>query len=48
MLIINAGIKRVVAEKHYHADNDTVELFKQAGIELVVVNPEEVEDYDNQ
>lgn len=47
MLIINAGIKRVVAEKHYHEDKDTVDLFKQAGVELVVMN-EDVEKYDRQ
>jgi len=47
MMIINAGIKRVVCEKHYHADGDTIELFKQAGVELVVMN-EEVEEYDQQ
>jgi dCMP deaminase len=47
MMIINAGIKRVVCEKRYHADGDSVELFKQAGVELVVMN-EEVEEYDKQ
>ncbi len=47
MLIINAGIKRVVAEKHYHAENDTIELFRQAGVELVVMN-DEVEGYNRQ
>lgn len=45
MMMINAGIKRVVAERHYHAEKDTVELLKKAGIELVVMNPE-VEEYD--
>ena len=47
MMIINSGIKRVVCEKHYHADKDTIELFKLAGIELVVIN-EDVEEYDRQ
>jgi len=47
MMIINAGIKRVVCEKRYHADADSVELFKQAGVELVIMN-NEVEKYDNQ
>lgn len=47
MLIINAGIKRVVAEKHYHEDKDTINLFKQAGVELVVMN-EDIEKYDRQ
>ncbi|MEM2935666.1 MAG: cytidine/deoxycytidylate deaminase family protein [Candidatus Bathyarchaeia archaeon] len=47
MLIINAGIKRVVAEKRYHADKDTVELFKQASVELTVMN-DKVEKYNRQ
>ena len=47
MIIINSGIKRVVCEKHYHADKDTIELFKLADVELVVMN-EEVEEYDRQ
>jgi len=47
MIIINSGIKRVVCEKHYHADKDTIELFRLAGVELVVIN-EEVEEYDRQ
>jgi dCMP deaminase len=47
MMIINSGIKRVVCEKHYHADKDTIELFRLAGVELVVIN-ETVEKYDRQ
>jgi dCMP deaminase len=47
MMIINAGIKRVVCEKRYHADKDTFGLFQKAGIELTVMN-NEVEKYDNQ
>ena len=47
MMIINAGIKRVVCEKRYHADSDTIEMFKQAGIELTIVN-NEFEKYDKQ
>jgi dCMP deaminase len=47
MMIINAGIKRVVCAKRYHADVDTIEMFKQAAIELTIVN-EEVEKYDKQ
>jgi dCMP deaminase len=47
MIIINAGIKRVVCEKRYHADADTIEMFKQAGIELSVIN-NEFEKYDKQ
>jgi dCMP deaminase len=47
MMIINAGIKRVVCEKRYHADADTIELFKQSGVELAIMN-NEVEKYDKQ
>jgi len=46
-MIINAGIKRVVCDKRYHADADTIELFKQADIELTIMN-DEVEKYDEQ
>lgn len=47
MMIINSGIKRVVAEKHYHAEADTVKMFKDAGIGLIVMS-DEVEKYDRQ
>ena len=47
MMIINAGIKRVVCEKRYHADKDTHRLFKMANIELIVMN-NEIEKYENQ
>ena len=47
MMIINAGIKRVVCEKRYHADADSLEMFKQAGVELVIMN-HEVEKYEKQ
>jgi len=46
-MIINAGIKRVVCEKMYHAAEWTREFFKQAGIEIVYLK-NEVEDYPNQ
>lgn len=45
-MIINAGIKRVVCEKMYHASKDTEEMFKMAGIELKVLN-NEMETYVN-
>jgi dCMP deaminase len=45
MMMINTGIKRVVAERHYHAEQDTVDMLNKACIELVVMNPE-VEQYD--
>jgi dCMP deaminase len=47
MMIINAGIKRVVCEKRYHADTDTIDMFKQACVELTIVN-NEFEKYDKQ
>ena len=46
-MIINAGIKRVVCEKRYHAGELTRKFFKDAGVELVILN-EEVEDYPDQ
>ena len=46
-MIINAGIKRVVCEKKYHAGKESEEMFKQAGIEIEFLN-EEVEQYKNQ
>jgi dCMP deaminase len=47
MMIINAGIKRVVCEKRYHADEDTIGMFGQAKVELKIVN-DEIEKYDGQ
>ncbi|MEI7596016.1 MAG: cytidine/deoxycytidylate deaminase family protein [Bacteroidota bacterium] len=47
MLIINCGITRVVCEKRYHAGLESEEMFKMAGVELVIVN-DEVVKYDNQ
>ncbi len=35
--IINAGIKRVVAEKDYHAGIRTKEIFKEAGVKYELV-----------
>lgn len=47
MIIITSGIKRVVCEKHYHADKDTIEMFKQAKIDLVVMD-NKIEEYERQ
>lgn len=47
MLIISCGITKVVSQKRYHAAQDTREMFKKAGVELVVVE-DETEDYSNQ
>ena len=46
-MIINAGIKRVVCEKKYHAAELTRKFFKQAGVKLVVLK-KEVEKYPDQ
>jgi dCMP deaminase len=47
MMIINAGIKRVVSEKRYHTDEDTKQMLKQARVELTVLN-DKVEKYRRQ
>ena len=44
MMIINCGIKRVVAEKRYHDCADTVEMVKKAGVKLEHLH-EEMEQY---
>jgi dCMP deaminase len=45
MLIINCGIRRVVAEKRYHDSEDSLEMFQAAGIEISHQN-DEVQQYD--
>ena len=47
MLIINCGIKRVIAEKRYHDSADSIEMFKQAGVILEHLN-DAVEEYQKQ
>jgi dCMP deaminase len=47
MLIISVGVKRVVAKRKYHAAQETREIFKEAGIELTVME-DVVESYPNQ
>lgn len=47
MMIINSGILRVVADKHYHAEADTVKMLQEAGVELIIIS-EDVEKYDRQ
>jgi len=47
MLIISVGIRRVVAHRRYHAAQDTREMFRQAGIELAVLE-DAVEEYSDQ
>ncbi|PIS40275.1 MAG: cell division protein DedD [Candidatus Nealsonbacteria bacterium CG08_land_8_20_14_0_20_36_22] len=38
MRIVRVGIKRVVAQKRYHADKLSLELFKKAGVKMVVID----------
>lgn len=45
-LLINAGIKRVIALKRYHADHDSLRTLAEAGVELVVIE-DAVEQYEN-
>lgn len=40
MLLINIGVKRVVAEKKYHAGGESEEMFKKAKIKLEFLNNE--------
>ncbi len=47
MRIVRVGIKRVVAQKRYHADKMSLDLFKSAGVKLDVMD-NTVEEYDNQ
>lgn len=46
-IIVNAGIKRVVCEKRYHAAQFSRELFRKAGVQLDVLY-DEVERYTKQ
>lgn len=45
-MIITCGIKRVVANKDYHAAKDSKKVFKKAGVKLEILN-KEVEKYKN-
>jgi dCMP deaminase len=47
MLIINAGIKKVVCEKKYRGGEESEEMFKQAGIQIEFFD-ESIEHYKNQ
>ena len=47
MMLINCGIKRVVCESKYHAGQESEEMFKQAGIEVVFFS-DEIQKYDKQ
>lgn len=45
-MIVNSGIKRVVAAKRYHADKETKKVFRQAKIKLRVID-NKLEKYKN-
>ena len=47
MLIINCGIKRVVCQRRYHAGEDSIEMFKMAGITIEHLH-DELQQYENQ
>jgi dCMP deaminase len=47
MRIVRVGIKRVVAQKGYHAGKTSLELFKSADVEVKIMD-ETVEEYKNQ
>lgn len=47
MRIVRVGVKRVVAQKRYHADKSSLELFKNASIELFIVD-DKIEEYSQQ
>ena len=40
MIIINSGITRVVVERKYQRGQESEEMFKQASVELVIINDE--------
>jgi len=46
MRIVRVGIKRVVAQKRYQADQLSIKLFKKGGVQLKVMS-NEVETYKN-
>jgi dCMP deaminase len=46
-MIVNAGVKRVVVEKRYHADRDSENVLRLAGVDLTILSQEN-EEYPNQ
>lgn len=46
-MIINVGIKRVVAQKNYHAGEDSQRVFKEAGIQFDILDGT-LEEYPDQ
>ena len=47
MRIVRVGIKKVVAQKRYHADKSSMELFKNANVEVKIID-DVIEEYKNQ
>jgi len=47
MRIVRVGMKKVVAQKRYHADGLSVKLFHDAGVELIIIE-NTTEEYKNQ
>ena len=47
MRIVRVGMKKVVAQKRYHADGLSVKLFHDAGVELIIIE-NTTEEYNNQ
>ena len=47
MLIISVGIKKVVVKRRYHAAQETRDLFKQANLDMVVME-DTVQEYKDQ
>jgi dCMP deaminase len=45
-MLITAGIKRIVAKKDYHAAIQSKKVFKEAGVEVVLLS-EDMEEYEN-
>lgn len=46
-IIINAGIKKVICEKRYHAGEESEEMFRMTGVDLHFFD-ESIEQYANQ
>ena len=46
-MMVNAGIKRVVCEKRYHAGTESEEIFRQTGVELDYLE-DAIQTYANQ
>lgn len=38
MLVVNAGIKKVIVKKDYHESAESKEMFQNAGVELIILD----------